>query len=236
MPDQIAIDNYKKEAFLISRKALAWAFRAMRHMRAADILYDVAHAADQRRWDRFIKSVETGASRPGKRYLEGEELEDANDADLMQDYCLLAGYALECAFKGYLIALLPELVSEDRGLDKLLRNHDLCDLARECAIPLSSEEQALLATLTQVVIWGKYPAHTHWKEMPCPFRDSEEPHAWRPKYGGSVTDRPTQNLIHRVYERAMDSLYLERASMPNCHELIRRWAEEETGPGTAPEN
>jgi hypothetical protein len=87
--------------------------------------------------------------------LEGQELEDFHDQRLLAEYLLLVGYGLECLLKGYLLAVIPELVIDERRIDKLVANHDLPQLCHDCAISLSADEERLLKLITRNIVWGK---------------------------------------------------------------------------------
>src|SRR5713101_6466746 len=89
-------EKYKKDVFLMSRSPLAWAYPAIRHMRAADILFDIACKASNRMCERFAKASAEGTLEYGQREMQGEDREDYQDSELLDEYYLLVGYSLEC--------------------------------------------------------------------------------------------------------------------------------------------
>ena len=134
--EQEFIEERRKFAFLAaSQWPLSWFSTAGRHKRAADILYEIAHAAHERKMARMKKQGLTSWSE--SRTLEGEELQDCLDSELLSDYLLLAGYALECILKGCLLVMRPELIKNDEKLDSIVTTHKLVQLCRDCKIPLS---------------------------------------------------------------------------------------------------
>jgi hypothetical protein len=166
----------RKQGHLMSwRQPMSWGMSVRRHWTSAEILYDRALAAkkrnDKRREERIqeaFSAARAGTFKAGERYLEGEELEDYLEEELVQDYFLMIGYALECAFKGALFGLLPQLITEactlekvmdhDNQRKKIILSHDLSMLCDECGMEVSEEESKLLRYLTFQVESGKYPA------------------------------------------------------------------------------
>src|SRR5436190_1313928 len=100
---QQLIERRRKEAFLAAcRWPVSWISPASRHKNAAEVLYKVACAAQRRIIERLLaeSKPETGST---CRELQGEELSDHLESDLIADYFVLAGYAIECVLKGYLL-------------------------------------------------------------------------------------------------------------------------------------
>jgi hypothetical protein len=135
----------------------SWLEAAHRHMRAANILCDVYVVGKERKWQRLKRDIELNIRRDGPWTPEGEELEELRDADLIWEYCLLAGYAIECMLKGYCLATKPELIVNNEEMHKDITTHDLTKLASMCDLPLSEEESKMLSFLTDQIVWGKYP-------------------------------------------------------------------------------
>jgi hypothetical protein len=135
----------------------SWLEAAYRHMRAANILRDVYVRGEERKMQRHMRDIELNTHRDGPWTPEGEELEEMLDADLIWDYCLLAGYAIECMLKGYCLASKPELIVNSEVMHKSITNHELVTLASKCDLPLSAEENKMLGFLTNQIVWGKYP-------------------------------------------------------------------------------
>jgi hypothetical protein len=70
---------------------------------------------------------------------------------------LLYAFALENVFKGIMVANDPTLANETK-LNGELKSHELDGLAAKTGFALSSEEQLLLRTLSEIAIWaGRYP-------------------------------------------------------------------------------
>ena len=161
-------ERRRSEQFLAAcRYPGGWLDRAMLHKRGADILFEKAYTASQRNLSRLLATTkDKSAVQSASRKLEGQELEDFHDERLLGEYLLLIGYALECVLKGYLLAIIPELVVDEKRLDKLVANHDLIQLCHDCAIDLSTEEERLLKLITRHILWGKYTAPWTVKDMP----------------------------------------------------------------------
>src|SRR5258708_23200425 len=132
------------------RSPKMWLHRAHQHKRAADILYEIGYSAAKRNLERIL--AELRAKSPAQlsaRTLEGEELQDHLDQELLSEYLLLVGYAMECVLKGYLLAIIPELVTDERRIAKLVANHALSQLSHDCAIVFSAYEGRLLKLITR---------------------------------------------------------------------------------------
>jgi hypothetical protein len=220
--EQAFIEERRKFAFLAACQwPLSWLMPARRHKRAADILYDIAYEAHEsemirheqemtRRWAEIKDGLPNGS---GSRTLEGQELLNYLNTELLGDYFLLAGYAIECVLKGYLLALLPELVKDEKQLDKLILTHNLCQLCHECAIALSQEEQELLNLITRHIVWAKYAAPIKVEDMPSP----EDPEDDKKKSIGIENpfhQRRAQSLVNGVFQRGLDLLNSLRNSQP----------------------
>jgi hypothetical protein len=150
----------RSEQFLAAcRLPGIWLDRARLHKRAADILYEIAYEAWERDFARTLAEMkgqqESGST--SKRF-EGQELEDFYDQRLLAEYLLLVGYGLECLLKGYLLTVIPELVIDEKRIDRLVANHDLPQLCHDCAISISADEERLLKLITRNIVWGKYTA------------------------------------------------------------------------------
>ena len=142
--------------------------------------------------------IKRGLTGSESRALEGEELRDFLDSQLISDYLLLAGYALECVLKGYLLTKRPELVKEDKRLNTLVTIHNLGQLCDNCEITLSDRERQVADVMTWQIQWGKYPAPKELKDMPSPVESSR----LRIDVKGSVFhDRQVQNMVDDLYQR-----------------------------------
>lgn len=159
------IERWRRERFLVGAQwQLAWRSVARRHKRSADLLYVTALSAFERSLARNFEELKDLRNRPAgeaqcaSRPLVGDELIEHLDMELIEEYFLLIGYALENLFKGYLLMILPELVQNEARLDKLVTTHDLCELSRDCGFDISPEETEFLQHLSMCVVWkSKYP-------------------------------------------------------------------------------
>lgn len=205
--EQAYIEERRKFAFLAaSRWPSSWFGAAERHKRAADVIYEVAHAAHEREMDRLHKEFqrtkaemdkEGSKSRSESRILEGEELQDFLDSELLSDYFLLAGYAIECILKGCLLAGQPALVEDDKKLAKTVTNHNLERLCRDCGISLSPLERQIIGIIAQHVDWRKYPVPKNLEDMPSPVEPNLTP-----------LDIPGSPFHKRKVQKLVDGLYL----------------------------
>jgi len=204
------IDDHRRAAFLANcRLRVTWLAPAYRHKRAADILYEIASAAAARfsaRWSEKLKNPRPEGT--GGR-LVGADLDDHLSMELVADYFLLAGYAFECVFKGYLLAILPELVVNDEKLDKLIATHDLRQLCKDCGIAVSADESRLLAYITQYIIWGKYPCPLKATDMPCPF-DPKDREANYLDEANPYQGHRIKELIDGLFKRSAELLEAQR--------------------------
>ena len=183
-----------------------WQTRARQHKRSADILYEVAWTANERQMSRFVEECRAGIT-TGSHIVEGEEREEILDQDLISEYFLLIGYALECLFKGYLLAILPELVQNDVRIDKLLVTHDLVKLCRDANMAISDEERELLSFLTQSIIWrSKYPVPLKLADTPSPIQETSD----RPHIGSNPYSANLKYTVDNLCMRAGQRLEAER--------------------------
>jgi hypothetical protein len=201
------VEKRRTEAFLaLSRDPGNWLERALRHRRAADIIFDVGCRAWDRGMTRLINQIEERLPGTTSHVLEGEELEDFRDEQMISEYLLLSGYALECLLKGCLLAKRPELVS--KRLDKQIAKHDLIELCDDCGLALTDEESSLMALITRHVSWGKYTTPLHEAQMPSglvPEDDAEKSLAiGNPYYQGGA-----KIIVDAVYDRAHQLLQSE---------------------------
>jgi len=161
----LAEQRRRENFFHACRTPARWLRRASTHKYAADILYEVGFEASERDLTRLRAELRSGGPKPGARTLNGQELQDYLDQDLIGEYLLLSGYALECLTKGYVLALLPELVDGKR-IDNIVTTHDLTALFHECGVQATDSEIELLKLMTRHIIWGKYTAPLYLKDMP----------------------------------------------------------------------
>jgi len=213
------IEERRKSAFLdASKSPYLWLRTADRHKRAADILYEIAHAAHERKMARMQEELERTKAEMNKqgltswsesRTLEGAELSDYLDSELLSEYLLLAGYALECILKGCLLAKRPELVKDDEKLDSMITKHKLVQLCHDCKITLSPLEQQVLDIITWHVEWRKYPVPKELKNMPSPVEPNQRP---LDIPGSPFNERKVQTLVDELYMRGYKLLEKLRQS------------------------
>ena len=215
--EQVFIQKRRKSAFLAASKSPSrWLSTAGRHKRAADILYEIAHAAHEREMARMQKELERTKAEMNKqglaswsesRTLEGAELSDYLDSELLSEYLLLAGYALECILKGCLLAMKPELVENDIKLAKTVTTHNLEKLCEDCGIPLSSLERQLLEIIRLQLKWRRYPTPIDMKYMPSPVEPNPTP---LDIPGSPFNKRRVRTLVDELYQRGYDLLERQR--------------------------
>lgn len=207
-PDQeyAFVEERRKEAFLAAcRWPLSWLLPARRHKRAADALFEIAYTAHEREMVRWEAQVKDGGIFGGKQRsgtLEGKELDNVYDMELLADYFLLAGYALECVLKGCLMAKDPQLVSDDGKLSKLVTTHNLPKLCDDCSIGLSPEELELLTLISRHITWGKYPGPVRIDDMPSPV-DPDDQNSKSLNIVNPFPERRVQVLVDGVYYRGL---------------------------------
>jgi hypothetical protein len=212
-PDEFdaLVSQRRSEQFLAAcRLPGMWLDRAFLHKRGADLLYERAYAAWQRNFARDLaESRQQPANQSTSRSLEGEELDDFNDQRLLAEYLLLIGYAIECLLKGYLLAAVPELVVDEKRIDRLVAVHDLPQLCHECSIVLELEETRLLKLVTRHITWGKYTAPLTVRDMPSWIHpnDQEEKSL---AVSNPFHERRVQVLADGVFLRAHELLNKQR--------------------------
>ena len=164
-------DEQRKRTFIaLNRKPKGWATAAERHKRAADFLYDIG----------FRGANRTFEHPSGSREIKGQEAQDWYDAEMLTEYGLLAGLAIECLLKACCVVVNPELVTEEE-VTQSLRGHKQTGFAELCCLVLTDEESAILEHFTEEVLNGKYPgplkakhlAYTH-SEVFNTVRDREK--------------------------------------------------------------
>jgi hypothetical protein len=208
--EEVFIESHRNKQFLMAfRWTNGWLSRAHKHKLSADILYDIAYEANERNMVRSMASIDNrGTGESSSRVLEGEELRDAELSDLYSEYLLLAGYALECMLKGYLLGLRPDLVTETHGLHRSVATHDLCKLCEKCELSLSDKEKELLALIKRYVEWGKYAAPRHTRDMPSAAEGDQ-----RNKSLGVANpfhERRIQKIVDGVFLRITNLLAAQR--------------------------
>ena len=132
--------------FDAGRSPLGWLLSAMNLKRAADRLFNVIYLAALRNESRHEQSRpqlrKSGSPASAPRKLNGKELEDELDEQMLSVYFFLMATAIENALKGIAIARNPSLVDSNEELDKSLTNHRLIELAEMRKIELSESDRS----------------------------------------------------------------------------------------------
>ena len=183
------IERWRKERYLAGAQwATMWRCFAHRHKRGADILFETAISAFGRHLARLAEEANNrpvGGVQSTSRPLVGEELAEFLDMELLEDYFLLIGYAIENLCKGILLAELPELVHNESRLDNLVITHELKQLVFDCGVDTSSDENEFLDYLEQCVTWkSKYPVPKFRRDYPVHeelnnMQYSQGPASWK---------------------------------------------------------
>ena len=167
--------------------------------------------------ERDIESFKKNEST--SRTLEGQELEDSLDSQLMPVCLLLVGYAIENLIKGIIYSRKPELlIEEDKNLklSEKLKKHELAELyaCKYVGLVKNSETidrdtKEILDVLQQFIIWqGRYPVPLNLQQLrnkktiPLSLRDPKK--------------------INELSERLLS--ILDKIPQPSTH-LSRRLAE-----------
>jgi hypothetical protein len=149
---------------------ISWKPQSFTLKHAADRLYELYLDANNRYIERISEELDkNGRLIEGSRTLEGQQLLDHWDQQLISVYFLLMGYAIENLLKAILMVQHPEYFRSDQKMVDI-RSHNLVDLCRRCNLELHQEEENLLNKLTAYVEWrGKYPvplvSDKMWGEM-----------------------------------------------------------------------
>lgn len=209
--EQVFVEERRRFAFSTSSKSLSrWVRTAERHKRAADIVYEVAHAAHERELARTREDIAVMRAKKdkqglscwnGSRTLQGEELRDFLDSELLSEYLLLSGYALECILKGCLLTKSPELIKGGEKLDKKVANHKLEQLFIDCGLSLSPLEQQVISIIVSHVEWRKYPVPERLWKMPSPVESDPTP---LDIPGSPFHERKMQTLVNGLFQRGHD--------------------------------
>lgn len=158
MLDQLNARQFK----LAATEPFSWLFRSENLKRAADHLFEIYHTASTRSMEQFVAEVKAGM-REGGRVLEGQELEDLLNSELVTIYLMLMGYSIENLLKGKLLQQNPQFFKPTNKMDDF-NKHDLIDLANRVGFKLTKSERAILKELTNYILWqGKYPIPLQYK-------------------------------------------------------------------------
>jgi hypothetical protein len=124
---------------------------------AADRLYEIWYQATLDEINRFIEETRSGRFTDGSRTLQGKELEDFRDTQLISVYYLLIGYSIENLLKAILMFDHPEYLKAGERITDI-QSHNLIALCERCVIKVEEAESQLLGDLTSYIEWqAKYP-------------------------------------------------------------------------------
>lgn len=155
-----------------ARCPMLWQKVALRHIRTAKLAYQFALDANTK-YLGYMNHQEPGSSGrvPDDIARAGEE------SNLLCDFFLHSGYALECFLKGALLFNQPNRIKAGKRapqeLDRLTTTHDLSELFRQSKIKVTALETDLLELITRHVTWGKYIVPTHSNDMPNTLDQAE---------------------------------------------------------------
>ena len=195
-------DERRRKAFLEACQSPGfWRLKALFHKRAADVLYERAAIASERQ-----RTSRTQGE------LHGQELEDFYDVQLLGEYLLLAGYALECVLKGCLVAMDRSCAVDGEQIGKRIKTHKLRQLCRDCSIELDANEEQMLGLMTRHVEWGRYPVPTREAQMPgWDFDDGPDEKSL--SVSNAFVERQLQVLVDGVFARVLVKLDRARADL-----------------------
>jgi len=187
------IENARKRQFdLSARETTTWVSQAAGLKRAADKLFDIYYDASLRQINPLNYAKEGQNS---TRMLRGDELEDFLDSQLISEYFLLMGFAVENLLKGILLTRYPDILKSNGSLPNTIKTHDLVGLSHKCDLKIEEKEKSLLDKLKIYILWqGKYPVPlsvTNWKQKGEPFRK-----------------RITQQELNHLYDLLLNELTL----------------------------
>jgi hypothetical protein len=165
---------------------LNWKLKAQLLLIAAEKIFAAYDAAYKRDLERIL-AVPFG-QKGGSHTMEGEELEDFLDSQLLPICLLLKGFAVENLIKGIIFSKNPKLLDDKTlCLDGDITNHDLCDLYAEKAglaknkESIDPETKEILVALEQIIRWqGRYPTPKNieifrqMKQIPNSLKDQKK--------------------------------------------------------------
>ncbi len=103
------------------------------------------------------------------------------------------------------MTMLPDLLNDNKRLDRLVTTHDLAQLCHDCAIALSPEQRQLIDVITRHIIWGKYAGPRNPEDMPSPV-DPDDQRTKSLSIGNPFHNRQVQTLVDGVYQRGCELL------------------------------
>src|SRR4051812_4109191 len=105
------IERWRGQRFVLGAQArVSWSYKARVHKRAADVLFQVAVAANRRHIERVVAEPPGKPGESTSRPMTVAEYSDMIDTGLIAESLLFSGFAIENLLKGYLLATRPELL------------------------------------------------------------------------------------------------------------------------------
>ena len=161
---------------------LGWKYKAQLLLKASEHIFDIYDAAYKRDLERFLDESSSDI-------LEGEELEDFLNSQLLSTSLLLKGFAIENLIKGIIYSQDPNrLIEDDKGLylDGKIKHHRLDELYLLAGLAknknaIDPETNEILEILEEVILWqGRYPIplnleqYKQKKQIPDSLRDPKK--------------------------------------------------------------
>lgn len=178
IPHLLADDEEgEKELFLsLWRSPVLWIDAVQRHWMCAEVLYAKASETNkrfQKYWRGQLEGVIDGTiTEVSEDKFTPVELDLIIESKgYIDEFFLLAGYALECGLKGCLFAADPSLISDDLKVHSSITKHGLKELCDRNRISVSDDEESLLEVLTYKITHGKYPAPKRISDIPKQIQD-----------------------------------------------------------------
>ena len=103
------------------------------------------------------------------------------------------------------MTMLPELVNDNKRLDRLVTTHDLAQLCHDCAIALSPQERQLMDVITRHIYWGKYAGPKKLEDMPSPVDPDDKRRKWL-SIDNPFHNMQVQTLVDGFYHRGCELL------------------------------
>jgi hypothetical protein len=148
-------------------KYAPWYYCAMRHKHAADHLHKISTEGSGKMHDLLPSDWKVG----DRNEMSVEMQTAISDSMLWEEYYLLAGYALECLFKGLLLERNAGQTTANGTMAKQYTSHNLLEYAEQCGLPVTDEDKLILNLLTHYIKNGKYPVPKKVKDLPGPPRN-----------------------------------------------------------------
>ena len=130
----------------LQAEPLFWKGKAEELKRSALVLAEV-----------FFEDCEALRRHLGEHQEMGHSSVPVNHSSTLDQFVLLAAFALENILKGYVIFKEPNLVANGK-LEGILRSHALLALAERAGVDLTPEENRFCVLASSAAVsWGRYP-------------------------------------------------------------------------------